>query len=117
MHQYAAGAAIASMAAHDQGKFWEYHDKLFANQQALGKSKLKDYARQIKLEAGAFGACVDSAAHRGDVEKAVSAAADHGVLATPTVFINGRLVVGAVPYETYERIVREELSRPTETVK
>jgi len=112
-HPDARPAAEAARCAADQGKFWEYHDKLFTNQQALGRSRLKDYARQLKLEASAFASCVDTAAHRGDVERALSEAANLGVLATPTVFINGRLVVGAVPYETYERIVREELSRPT----
>ena len=112
-HPDARPAAEAARCAADQGKFWEYHDKLFANQQTLGKGRLKDFARQIKLQAAAFDACVDSAAHRGDVAGAVSEAADYGVLATPTVFINGRLVVGAVPYETYERIVREELNRPS----
>ncbi len=110
-HPDARPAAEAARCAADQGKFWEYHDKLFANQQSLGKSRLKDYAKQLKLDASAFGSCVDRGTHRSDVERSLEEAAAHGVEATPTVFINGRLVVGAVPYETYERIVEEELSR------
>lgn len=110
-HRDARSAAEAARCAADQGKFWEYHDKLFANQQALGKGRLKDYARQLKLDVGEFASCLDKAVHRADVDQALSDAANYGVAATPTVFINGRLVVGAVPYATYDRIVREELSR------
>jgi protein-disulfide isomerase len=112
-HPDARPAAEAARCAADQGKFWDYHDKLFANQEGLGKSRLRDYAKQLKLDAAAFTTCVDKGRHRADVDNAVAAAADLGVSATPTVFINGRLVVGAVPYETYERIVREELGRAT----
>jgi protein-disulfide isomerase len=111
-HPDARPAAEAARCAADQGKFWEYHDKLFANQQSLGRNRLKEYAKQVKVDSAAFATCLDKAAHRHDVEQALSEAASHGVAATPTVFINGRLVVGAVPYETYEAIVREELARP-----
>ena len=114
-HPDARPAAEAARCAADQGKFWEYHDKLFDNQQALGKNRLKDYAKQLKLEPTAFATCLDKATHTKDVESALLEAAGHGVSATPTVFINGRLVVGAVPYETYDRIIREELSRPPDT--
>jgi protein-disulfide isomerase len=111
-HPDARPAAEAARCAADQGKFWEYHDRLFANQQALGRAKLKEYGKQVKLDANAFASCLDKNVHRPDVEHALSDAAGYGVEATPTVFINGRLVVGAVPLETYERIVRDELSRP-----
>src|SRR5262249_27086742 len=84
-HPDARSAAEAARCAADQGKFWEYHDKLFANQQALAKSRLKDYARQLKLEPGAFGSCVDKMVHRADVDDALSEAANYGVAATPTV--------------------------------
>lgn len=110
-HPDARPAAEAARCAADQGKFWEYHDKLFDNQQSLGKGRLKDYAKQVKLEPTAFATCLDKSTHTKDVESALAEATEHGVSATPTVFINGRLVVGAVPYETYERIIREELSR------
>jgi protein-disulfide isomerase len=116
-HPDARPAAEAGRCAADQGKFWEYHDKLFANQQALGRNRLKDYAKQLKLDPVAFGACLDKAVHRADVDQALSEAATFGVEATPTVFINGRLVVGAVPYETYDRIVREELARQAAAAK
>jgi protein-disulfide isomerase len=116
-HPDARPAAEAARCAGDQGKFWEYHDKLFANQQALGRNRLKDYAKQLKLDTTAFGSCVDKAAHRSDIDRSLEEAAAHGVEATPTVFINGRLVIGAVPYDTYERIVREELSRSAADAK
>jgi protein-disulfide isomerase len=116
-HPDARSAAEAGRCAGDQGKFWEYHDKLFTNQQALGRNRLKEYAKQLKLDTVAFGTCLDKAAHRGDVDQSLSEAATFGVQATPTVFINGRLIVGAVPYETYDRIVREELARQPAAAK
>jgi protein-disulfide isomerase len=116
-HPNARPAAEAARCAADQGKFWEYHDKLFANQEALGRSRLRDYARQLKLDASAFASCIDKAKHRADVARAISDASALGVSATPTVFINGRLVVGAVPYETYDRIVGEELARAAAAVR
>jgi protein-disulfide isomerase len=110
-HPDARPAAAAARCAADQGRFWEYHDKLFANQQSLGSRRLKDYARQVKLDVAAFSACVDKGTHSEAVQQAIEQGAANGVAATPTVFINGRLVVGAVPYDTYDRIIREELNR------
>ena len=112
-HPDARPAAQAARCAAEQGHFWEYHDKLFANQQSLGSRRLKEYAKQVRLDLPAFSACLDKAAHGGDVQLAIEQAAAHGVAATPTVFINGRLIVGAVPYETYDRVVREELDQMT----
>jgi protein-disulfide isomerase len=110
-HPDAKPAAQAARCAADQGRFWEYHDKLFDNQEALGKRRLKDYAKQLKLDQKSFSECLDGGKYARELDAAVEEATTYGVSATPTVFINGRLIVGAVPFETYDRIVREELGR------
>ena len=110
-HSDARPAAEAARCAADQGKFWDYHDKLYDNQKSLSKGKLKDYAKQVKLDQAAFESCVNAGTHAKAVETAVDEAAQMGVTATPTIFINGRMVVGALPYDTFERIIQDELSR------
>jgi protein-disulfide isomerase len=110
-HPDAKPAAQAARCAADQGKFWEYHDKLFENQQSLSARRLKDYAKQLKLDQKAFSECLDSGKYARDLDAALEEATGYGVSATPTVFINGRLIVGAVPFETYDHIIREELGR------
>jgi protein-disulfide isomerase len=110
IHKNAIGAAAAARCAHEQGKFWQYHDLLFANQAALGGDALKKHARTISLDEAVFDACVDKGRYRDDVQKAFQAAGSYVVPATPTVFINGRIVVGVAPAEAYTRIITEELA-------
>jgi protein-disulfide isomerase len=110
-HPDARPAAEAARCAADQGKFWDYHDKLYDNQKSLSKGKLKDYAKQVKLDQAAFESCVNAGTHAKAIQTAVDEAAKMGVTATPTIFINGRMVVGALPYDAFERIVQDELAR------
>jgi protein-disulfide isomerase len=96
-HPNAKLAAEASMAAHEQGKFWEYHDKLFANQRALDRASLEKYAQELGLNAVKFKAALDSGKFRAKVEADAAAGAAVGANGTPTFFINGREFVGAQP--------------------
>jgi protein-disulfide isomerase len=110
-HANAKGAANASMAAHEQGKFWEYHDKLFANQRALDRASLEKYAQELGLDMGKFKAALDSNKYEAQVTADMSEATRMGVSGTPTFFINGRSVVGAQPIEAFKRIIDEELKK------
>ena len=110
-HPDARPAAEAARCAADQGKFWDYHDKLFDNQKSLSKGRLRDYAKQLKLDQRAFESCVNGGTHAKGVQAAVDEATTMGVTATPTIFINGRMVVGALPYDAFERIIQDELAR------
>lgn len=110
-HQNAQKASEASLCALDQGKFWELHDAMFANQNALAVEQLKEKAVQLGLDAAKFNSCLDSgqkaeaiAVDKRDGEKA-------GVTGTPGMFINGRFVNGAVPLETLATIIDDELRR------
>ncbi len=111
IHNGARGAAEAARCAADQGRFWQYHDQLFANQQALTPSDLKRHAETVGLDANQFATCVGDGAHRADVSASLEEGSRNGVEATPTVFVNGRPIVGAQTIDVYERMIQEELAR------
>lgn len=108
-HQYAKPAAEAAECANEQGKFWEYHDKLFQNQESLDNPSLKQYAVDLGLDATAFNECLDSEIMASEVEKDFQDGVSYGIKGTPTFFINGIKVVGAQPYEVFEQIIEQEL--------
>jgi protein-disulfide isomerase len=105
LHPYAEKAAEAAECAYDQGKFWPYHDLLFAHQDALDDAHLKAYAKQVGADGRAFSRCLDSG------RKAAVVAADeadgqrYGVSATPTFFINGQKLIGAKPLDGFKQII------------
>jgi protein-disulfide isomerase len=108
-HKEAPKASEAAHCADEQGKFWEMHDQLFANQQALQVSDLKNHAGAIKLDQAKFDECLDSgrmaekvAANMKDGEKA-------GVQGTPAFFVNGVALSGALPFEDFKKVIDAEL--------
>ena len=111
IHPQAFKAAEAGQCAREQGKFWEYHDQLFANQQALEPEFLKKYAADTGLDAATFSACLDTAKYAERVQAQMGVGNSLGVSSTPSVFINGRLLSGAQPYETFTAVIDEELER------
>lgn len=111
IHPQAFKAGEAGHCAGDQGKYWEYHDRLFANQQALQPADLKKHAADLGLDAAAFGACLDSSKYGERVRDGVSLGDRLGVNSTPTIFVNGRRFSGAQPYEVFVAAIDEELAR------
>jgi protein-disulfide isomerase len=111
IHPQAAKAAEASLCAHDQGKFWEMHDAMFGGQKQLDVPQLKATAARLGLDAEAFGTCLDSARYAARVKEDLDAGNAAGVKGTPTLFINGRMVPGALPYAVVARVVERELAR------
>jgi protein-disulfide isomerase len=109
MHPDAQKAAEASHCAGAQGKYWDYHDVLFANRQ-LDPPALKTYARDLKLDTKAFETCLDSGQMSGVVGTQNSEAQALGVQGTPTFYVNGRYVSGNVTYERLKSVITEELS-------
>lgn len=110
-HPDARPAAEAAQCARDQGQFWPYHDKLFAGQEALSVANLKQWAADLGMDAAKFNACFDGGTYRDLIEADLKEGTGYGVSSTPTVFVNGRAVVGAVPFEDFAVIVEEELAR------
>lgn len=109
-------AAEAAECANAQGKFWEYHDYLFNHQRgenegAFSKANLKRFAGTAGLDMGAFNACFDSGKYTEEVRKDSSDGRALGVSGTPTNFINGIAVVGALPFEEFAKIIEEELNK------
>jgi protein-disulfide isomerase len=95
LHPNAMPAALAAEAAREQGKFWEMHDKLFANQQALSGSAFEQYAKDLKLDLKRFKATLQAPKTKERVEADLAAATAGGVAGTPTFVVNGEVVVGA----------------------
>ena len=110
-HPNARPAAEASACANEQGRFWEYHDRLFANQSRLAAADLKQHAADLGLDTAKFNSCVDSRRFQKDVDADLDAAQLLGVSGTPHFFINGRALSGAQPLESFKAIIDEELAR------
>ena len=108
-HPNARPAAEAAQCANEQGRFWPYHDRLFANASKLSDADLKQAAAELGLDTGRFNACVDSHKFRASVDADLKAGQDAGVSGTPAFFINGRELTGAQPFEAFKRIIDEEL--------
>lgn len=107
-------AAEAVECAGDQGRWWSFHDKVFAsqrgeNQGAFSIANLKRFARDLGLDGEKFGSCLDSHRYEAKVRADTEEGKGLGVKSTPTFFINGRMVLGAIPYEEFKSIVEEEL--------
>ena len=109
MHADAQLAHEAGQCAGAQGKFWEYHDKLFENQRALKEPQLKEYAAALELDTDAFNSCLDAGKYRSDVTSDHQAGQAAGVTGTPAFFINGRFLNGAQPFEAFQKLIDEEL--------
>jgi protein-disulfide isomerase len=110
-HAQAPKASEAAACASEQGKFWEMHDKLFANQSALQVDDLKKRAVELELNAEQFNQCLDSGKHQDDWKKNMEAGNSAGVSGTPAFFINGRLLSGAKPYDEFAKVIEEELQQ------
>ena len=111
IHADAQKAAEASLCAADGGKFWEMHDKMFENIQQLSVDQLKASAAALGLDEEAFGACLDSGKHAAAVADDLQAGRAAGVTGTPAMFVNGRFLSGAVPYEQLAALIDDELER------
>ncbi len=115
-HPAAIPAAQATQCARDQGKFWEMHDKIFSEQEKQGQgtiqfglSDIKKWASQINLNMNAFNQCLDSGKYKSEVEKDIADGSTYGVSGTPTLYINGKSIVGAQPFSAFKAIIDGEL--------
>jgi protein-disulfide isomerase len=107
-HPEAYLAAEASVCAKDQGKFWEYHDTLYAHQTALAAEDLERYAKELGLDEKKFHDCISTGLRSGDVDQDMILGRKLGVTGTPTFFFNGRMVVGALSAEEFAAEVAKE---------
>jgi len=110
-HTEAFKASEAAHCAGEQGKYWEMHDRMFANQRALAVPDLKAAAVALKLDAVAFNQCLDSGKFAEAIRADMAQGEKLGVNSTPSIFVNGRALVGAQPFEAFKAIIDEELAR------
>ena len=108
-HNNAHIAAEASLAAHEQGKFWEMHDKMFANQQALDKDSLIKYASELALDVGKFKAALETGKFKKQVDDELAEGNSFGARGTPSFFINGKPFHGAQPFDNFEKVIQNEI--------
>lgn len=111
MHAHAVEAARAAEAARNQGKFWEYHDLLFENQKELEADALKKYASDLQLDLPRLEKDMAASDLQKKIDTDIRLADTLEINVTPSFFINGRYVRGAQPYEVFEKIINEELTK------
>ena len=120
MHGQALKASEAALCAGDQGKFWEMHDRLFANQKALGLEALTKHAEALGLGTAQFKECLDSGKHTVQIKAAVTEGQKAGITGTPGFLFgfieaDGKVkatkkISGAVPYANFKATIDEMLS-------
>lgn len=111
MHKDAPGAARAGLAAHNQGKFWEMHDAMFAKQKTLKPADLEAIAGELGLDIAKFKADMDSADLKKAVADDMATAKKFGARGTPAFFVNGRFISGARPFEQFDSVIKEEKAK------
>mgnify|MGYP001581558407 FL=1 len=102
-------SAEAAMAANEQGRFWEMHHLLLKKSPQLDRNSLIKYAKEINLDINAFTESLDKMKHSAIIERDKKLAIEMDLYNTPTLFINGRKVIGNRPYEYLKKIIEEEL--------
>ena len=110
IHPEAQIAAEGSRCAGEQGKFWEFHDLLFANQNKLYREGLLEQARNLKLDEQKFASCLSSGRYQTQIEQDRQLGLRAGVNGTPGFFINGNLLGGNQPQDAFEKIIDAELA-------
>ena len=116
-HPNAMPAAKAAMAAHKQGKFWEMHAKLFAGQQQLSEENYEKWAKELGLNLAKWKADKESPEIADQINKDSSYGQSVGADGTPTFFINGKVIAGAMPFESFKPIIDEQIKLADELIK
>lgn len=113
-HPMAHKAAEAAGCAYKQGKFWEYHDKLFENQRDLSIENFKTWAKELGLNTEEFNNCLDQGLMASEVDNDFNQGVSYGVSGTPTFFINGVKVVGAQPFSVFKQVIDQALQEASQ---
>ena len=120
MHGQAMKASEAALCAGDQDKFWEMHDRLFANQNALSPEALAKHAEALGLDTTQFKECLDSGKYAAQIKAAMAEGQKAGITGTPGFLLgfieaDGKVkatkkISGAVPYANFKATIDEMLS-------
>ncbi len=112
-HSQAKGAANAALCMNEQSTdlFWKMHDKMFEDQSKLGIPALKETAKSLGADSAKFDKCLDEKKFMAKIEKDMEEGKAVGVKSTPTFFVNGQLVAGAMPLDVFSEIIDQELAK------
>jgi len=110
IHPQAVPAAIAANCAGELGNYWDYYTALFSYEYDLGREAFIQYASEIGLDVDAFTECIDEERYYDEVMADLTYAANLGVQATPTFFINGIPIGGAYPFDVFKEVIDTELA-------
>jgi len=108
---FARIAAEASLAARDQGKYWEMHDILITRSPKLDRDSLIGYARELGLDVKKFTESIDNQRHKDEIDRDIQLAEAIDLYNTPTFYINGRQVIGERPFDYFRKMIDEELDK------
>ena len=118
MHKNTWDASLAASCANEQGKFWEMHDLIFANQDKWNgettsnpRKPLGALARGLALDMTKYGSCMDGETHRAQIQANLQEGERRGINQTPSFIIGGQLVPGALPFDQFNKLVEAELAR------
>ena len=111
-HQFARPAALATMAANEQGKFWQLHDLIFANFSKLSEEKIKELAQQAGLDMARFeqDLKMNGGRYLGLIQRDLQEGQRNGVRGTPTIFVNGRLLQQRSP-QGFKAVIEKEIAK------
>jgi len=109
-HTESRNASNASYCANEQGKFWEYHDIVFARQEEIKAENFTKWAEELKLDKAKFAKCLTDKPYDKLIQRDMDSGKPLGVQSTPTFFINGMVISGAQPFSAFEGIIKSELS-------
>ena len=110
IHPEAMPAAESVMCAGEQNAYWQYHDRLFANQQSLGDALYVQIATDLGLDLDVFNSCREAHKYQDEIQDDMDFAIGLGVQSTPTFFINGLAMVGAQPISMFTQLIDKELA-------
>ena len=102
---------MASVAAAEQGKFWEYHDKLFVNPAKLKRENLLEYAQELNLDMTRFDQALKTMRGKELIDGDIAEGKQVGVSGTPAFYVNGRFLSGAKPFNEFAKVINAELTR------
>jgi protein-disulfide isomerase len=110
IHDHSIDAASAGRCAGEQGKFWEFHDAMFADQSKLKPDDLKAEAKKLGLDTAKFDQCFDTGKYKPAIESDMAQGHDLGIDGTPAFYVNGRPLSGAQPFQRFQETIDEELA-------
>lgn len=109
LHPQARAASAAARCASEQGRFWEFHDKLLQNDADASPATLDRFAKEVGMDGSAFEACRTSGTYKTSIQASIQEGTTLGITGTPTFFINGRILVGAQSFDAFAKIIDQEL--------